>query len=153
VRAQREETDEAGVVHQWTDELSGEAMEGGPLMLSWDDVQSAVCADESAYNVVIHEFAHVLDLRDGAADGVPLLPSQTARQQWQAVLQAEYDWFCERVVCGHDSVIDPYGAEAIDEFFAVASEAFFMTPRALKEQQPAMYRLLEGYYRQDPAQY
>ena len=63
----------------------------------------------------------------------------------------EYDRYCERIVCGHDSVIDSYAAEAPDEFFAVASESFFVTPEALKEEQPALYRLLVSYYRQDPA--
>jgi MtfA peptidase len=153
VTAAREEMDETGVVHAYEEDLSGEAMDGGPLMPSWEDVQIASSDDEPAYNVVIHEFAHVLDMRDGLPDGVPLLPSQAARQQWQQVLQAEFDQFCERVVCGHDTTVDPYGAESIDEFFAVASEAFFVAPRALQEEQPAMYRLLASYYCQDPAVY
>jgi len=62
-----------------------------------------------------------------------------------------FDNFCERVVCGHETVLDPYAAEGLDEFFAVASESFFVTPQALKEEQPALYRLLMSYYRQDPA--
>ena len=152
VRAPRETTDEHGVVHAWHEELAGEAMEGGPLMLSWADVLADAPAP-SAYNVVIHEFAHVLDLRDGEADGVPLLPSAAARRAWLEVLMPEYDRFTERVACGYETVLDPYAAEAPDEFFAVASEAFFVTPRALKEEQPATYRLLSTYYRQDPALY
>ena len=152
VRAPRQTTDEHGVVHAWHEELAGEAMEGGPLMLSWADVL-ADAASPSAYNVVIHEFAHVLDLRDGEADGVPLLPSAAARRAWLEVLVPEYDRFAERVACGYETVLDPYAAEAPDEFFAVASEAFFVTPRALKEEQPATYRLLSSYYRQDPALY
>ena len=66
------------------------------------------------------------------------------------VLMPEYDRFSERVVCGHDTVLDPYGAEGPDEFFAVASESFFVTPDALKEEQPALYRLLSSYYQQEP---
>lgn len=158
VVAPREVTDEHGVVHAYDEELSGEAMVGGPLMLSWADV---LPSDESAeddapataYNVVIHEFAHVLDMRDGEPDGVPLLPSAAARRDWLDVLMPEYDRFCERVVCGHETALDPYAAEAPDEFFAVASEAFFVTAQALKEEQPALYRLLASYYRQDPALY
>jgi MtfA peptidase len=153
VRAPRSTTDEVGVVHRYDEELAGEAMEGGPLMLSWEDVQHTGAPDEPAFNVVIHEFAHVLDLRDGQADGMPLMPTTAAQQAWMQVLQPEYDWFCERVVCGHPTAIDPYGAEAIDEFFAVASEAFFVKAQALQEEQPALYRLLSSYYRQDPAAY
>jgi Mlc titration factor MtfA (ptsG expression regulator) len=159
VVAPREVTDEHGVVHAYDEELSGEAMVGGPLMLSWADVLPTEAALDhrddpaTAYNVVIHEFAHVLDMRDGEPDGVPLLPNAAARRDWLDVLMPAYDAFSERMVCGHDSVLDPYAAEAPDEFFAVASEAFFVTPRPLKEEQPALYRLLSSYYRQDPALY
>ena len=155
VVASRETVDEDGVVHVYAEELAGEAMDGGPLMLSWADVLPGQDPDApaTAYNVVIHEFAHVLDLRDGQGDGIPLLDSAAQRRAWSEVLMPEYDRFCERVVCGYETVLDPYAAEAPDEFFAVASEAFFVTPRALKEEQPAMYRLLASYYRQDPALY
>lgn len=156
VVAPREVSDEHGVVHAYDEELSGEAMEGGPVMLSWSDV--AMSGDRGgadleawAYNVVIHEFAHVLDMADGQADGVPLLPSRAARERWLAILMPEFDRFSERVVCGHDTVLDPYGAEGPEEFFAVASESFFVTPAALKAEQPVLYRLLSSYYRQDPA--
>jgi len=151
VVAEREVVDEDGVVHRYDEVLAGEAMEGGPVMLSWADVQSDDAGSPTAYNVVIHEFAHVLDMRDGQPDGVPLLASSHERQAWLAVLMPAYDRFCERVVCGYDSVLDPYAAESPDEFFAVASEAFFVTPRELNEEQPALYRLLATYYRQDPA--
>ncbi|MES2957818.1 MAG: M90 family metallopeptidase [Pseudomonadota bacterium] len=153
VVAKREVVDEDGVVHRYDEVLAGEAMEGGPLMLSWADVQGTdrVEPASTAYNVVIHEFAHVLDMRDGQADGVPLLPSRQQREDWLAVLMPAYDRFCERTVCGHESVLDAYAAEAPDEFFAVASEAFFVTPSPLKAEQPDVYRLLMSYYRQDPA--
>ncbi len=152
VVAEREFTDADGVVHRYDEVLAGEAMEGGPVMLSWADVRGVGAEDStSAYNVVIHEFAHVLDMRDGQPDGVPLLASAAAREAWLAVLMPEYDRMRERVVCGYETVLDAYAAESPDEFFAVASEAFFVTPRELKEEQPALYRLLASYYRQDPA--
>jgi len=155
VVARREVTDEHGIVHRYDEVLAGEAMEGGPLMLSWADVQGgggdSGPAPPTAYNVVIHEFAHVLDMRDGVPDGVPLLPTAEDRRAWLAVLMPAYDRFCERVVCGYDTVLDAYAAESPDEFFAVASEGFFVTPRELKEEQPALYQLLASYYRQDPA--
>jgi MtfA peptidase len=153
VVAEREVTDEHGIVHRYDEVLAGEAMEGGPVMLSWADVQGPDDTDAaaSAYNVVIHEFAHVLDMRDGQPDGVPLLPTVKDREAWLAVLMPEYDRFRERVVCGYETVLDAYAAEAPDEFFAVASEGFFVTPRELKQEQPALYRLLASYYRQDPA--
>ena len=151
VVARREVTDEDGVVHHYDEELAGEAMEGGPIMLSWRDVADAGDTAPWGYNVVIHEFAHVLDMRDGAADGVPLLPDRAARARWLAVLEPEWADFCERVDAGEDTLIDPYGAEAIDEFFAVASELFFTAADEMKLAHPALYALLAGYYHQDPA--
>ena len=151
VVARREVMDEDGVVHHYEEELSGEAMEGGPVMLSWRDVEDAGDSAAWGYNVVVHEFAHVLDMRDGAADGVPLLPDRAARERWRAVLEPQWIDFCERVDAGEDTLIDPYGAEAIDEFFAVASELFFVDANAMRREHPALYDLLAGYYRQDPA--
>ena len=151
VVARREVTDEDGVVHHYDEELSGEAMEGGPVMLSWRDVADAGDSAAWGYNVVIHEFAHVLDMRDGAADGVPLLPDRAARERWLEVLEPEWQDFCSRVDAGEDTLIDPYGAEAIDEFFAVSSEVFFVDAPALRAGHPTLYALLAGYYRQDPA--
>ena len=151
VVARREVTDEDGVVHHYDEELAGEAMEGGPVMLSWHDVDSAGESAEWGYNVVVHEFAHVLDMRDGASDGVPLLPNDAARARWLAVLEPEWEAFCDAVDAGDDTLLDPYGAEGIDEFFAVASEVFFVDPAPLRDEHPALYALLAGYYRQDPA--
>lgn len=151
VVARREVMDEDGVVHHYDEELSGEAMEGGPVMLSWRDVADAGDSAAWGYNVVVHEFAHVLDLRDGVPDGVPLLPDRAARERWLGVLEPQWQDFCARVDAGEETLIDPYGAEAIDEFFAVSSEVFFVDAPALRAEHPALYELLAGYYRQDPA--
>jgi hypothetical protein len=151
VRARREHVDEIGVVHQYDEELAGEAMHGGPLMLSWQDVADANTSAEWGYNVVIHEFVHVLDLRDGEADGVPALPDRQSREIWLKTLTEQYCRFCEDVDAGIETVLDPYGAEAIDEFFAVAAEAFFVAPRDLLAEHPPLYALLSGFFMQDPA--
>jgi Mlc titration factor MtfA (ptsG expression regulator) len=151
VVAQRETVDDAGVVHHYEEELTGEAMHGGPVMLAWADVDDAGASAEVGYNVVIHEFAHVLDMRDGRADGVPPLPDRAAHEEWVRVLDAEYDAFCARVDAGDETLLDPYGAEAEEEFFAVATEAFFVAPTEFAAEHPRLYALFRGFYRQDPA--
>jgi len=101
--ARRESVDNDGVVHQYDEALSGEAIERGPVTLSWQDV---ACAGESAasgYNVVIHELAHVLDMRDGVADGMPPLPERELRRQWQQTFRAHYESFCDRVDAGEET--------------------------------------------------
>lgn len=154
VVAQRRYEDEDGIVHEYDEELAGEAMEGGPLMLAWQDIavsdDPAEFGADAVYNVVIHEFAHVIDMRDGLADGVPPLDA-AERERWIEVIDAEWETFCQRVDAGEDTLIDPYGAEAVEEFFAVAVEAFFVAPAAMRTEEPAMYALLAGFFKQDPA--
>jgi Mlc titration factor MtfA (ptsG expression regulator) len=152
VVARREVMDEDGIVHHYDETLTGEAMEGGPVMLSWRDVEASGETAQWGYNVVIHEFAHVLDMGDGLADGIPPLPDRAARDAWRMVIEDEFKSFCERVDDEEDTLLDPYGAESIDEFFAVASEVFFTAAAELEAEHPRLYRLLAGYYRQDPAQ-
>lgn len=149
--AQREVMDEDGVVHEYEEVLSGEAVEGGPVTLSWRDVADAAESADWGYNVVIHEFAHVIDMRDGQADGVPPLPDRAARQRWQEVLEASYERFCDEVDSGVETVIDPYGAEAPAEFFAVACETFFVSAPDLRDWDAGLYALLSDFFGQDPA--
>ena len=144
------ETDEAGVVHHIRHVRSGEAMDGGPLVLSWDDV--AASGGGEGYNVVIHEFAHKLDMRNGSVDGLPPLHSGMRVEDWSAAFTAAYDDFCRRVDAGEATEIDPYAAESPAEFFAVLTEYFFEWPRALSNLYPAVYAQMRQYYRQDPLQ-
>ena len=79
--APRQVMDDAGVVHEYEEVVAGEAMEHGPVMLSWQDVLASGATAGEGYNVVIHEFAHKIDLRDGAANGCPPLPRGFAGTQ------------------------------------------------------------------------
>ena len=151
VAVRRERTDDIGVVHEYDETLSGEAMEGGPVMLSWRDVADAGESAEWGYNVVIHEFAHVLDMRDGLSDGIPPLADRAARANWESILHAHYEQLCGQVDADEETLLDPYAAQSPDEFFAVASEVFFVAPVDLLAEHPALYAMLAGFYRQDPA--
>lgn len=142
----RQIADENGVVHEYTDVLSGEAWEGGPLIISWRDVQMA----GEGYNVVIHEFAHKLDMLNGEADGMPALHSDLNEDEWIRIFSDAYDNFCQRVDGGEETRIDPYASDDPAEFFAVFSEAFFELPAVVEREYPALYSLLKRYYLQDP---
>ena len=156
VLAQREQIDEDGITHNFEERLAGEAMSGGPLMLTWTsidvDEDPAAAASDSIFNLVIHEFAHVIDMRDGQAQGMPPLPTKDGREHWLSVITATWEDFCARVDAGQSTLIDPYGAESLEEFFAVAVEAFFVAPTELRCEEPALYRLLADFFKQDPAQ-
>jgi hypothetical protein len=143
----RQIMDEDGVVHEYDDEVLGEAWEGGPVLVSWFDRPE----EAEGVNVVIHEFAHKLDMENGAVDGLPRLPADMSRKEWLSAFEPAYENFCARVDGGEDTGLDPYAAEHPSEFFAVMSEAFFETPRLLRAEYPAVYTQLGRYYRQDPA--
>jgi hypothetical protein len=143
----RKEIDEDGVTHEYDDQVAGEAWEGGPVILSW----FARPEDAEGMNVVIHEFAHKLDMRNGPVDGLPPLHEGMSRSDWATALTAAYEDICARVDRGKQTALDPYAAEHPAEFFAVASETFFETPWLLRNTYPAVYEQLRLFYRQDPA--
>ena len=155
VVAQRSQQDEDGVVHEYEETLAGEAMEGGPVMLCWPDVRLSGHSAAQGYNVVIHEFAHVLDMAggwSGAGQGrVPKLPPTLSAADWGRLLGEEYTQFVARVDAGEQTALDPYGATAEEEFFAVASECFFVNPAAMQAEHAALYRVFTLLYGQDPA--
>ena len=131
--ARRSVVDAAGVHHFYQEALAGEAMEGGPVTLSWQDVAASSDHLARGYNVVIHEFVHKLDMRDGVANGCPPLPSRAAKTQWQAVMQSAFLLFTQQVAMADRfgaqlPWLDAYGATSPAEFFAVTSEAYFVNP-------------------------
>jgi hypothetical protein len=144
----RQVTDADGVVHEYEDEVLGEAWEGGPVLLSWFDDP----AEPGDVSIVIHEFAHKLDMTNGAVDGMPRLHADMRVADWRAAFQPAYEDFCRRVDAGEETDIDPYAAEHPSEFFAVASEVFFEAPDLLHDEYLAVYDQLRRFYRQDPLQ-
>jgi Mlc titration factor MtfA (ptsG expression regulator) len=145
-RVRRTEVDEAGIVHEWDDELAGEAMPGGPVVISWD-----AAANDPHINVVIHEFAHKLDMVNGAADGMPPLHPGMDARAWIGAFKQAYEGFCDALERGKDTWLDPYAAEHPSEFFAVISEAFFERPAETRRRYPDVYEQLKLFYKQDPA--
>ena len=163
-----EYVDDDGVVHDLAEPASGESWLGGPVILSWED--TAAAESGMGYNVVIHEFAHKLDMLNGEANGFPPLHPGMSQRAWSdafgaayaefrlAVLRAETDEAATPDFHFRDDVepcigyyLDPYAAEDPAEFFAVVSEAFFEIPLMVKQCFPAVYEQLVLFYRQDTA--
>jgi MtfA peptidase len=145
-----EYTDEAGVVHVSEHPLAGESWLGGPVVLSWEDAAQSGAGD--GYNVVLHEFAHKLDMLNGDANGFPPLHKNMSRAQWLNVFKTAFDKFQQQVNNQVETVIDPYAAEHPAEFFAVFTEVFFEMPDVVAQQFPQVYQQLSLFYRQDPLQ-
>ena len=131
--------------------LAGEAHIGGPVILAWDAIKHGAVHPDDGLNVVYHEFAHKLDMLDGAADGVPPLDSRAQYQTWSEVCQREYEFLIRRADRGLKSFLDDYGATHPAEFFAVATEFFFEKSVEMKRRRPKLYDVLQGFYNQDPA--
>lgn len=165
-RIPRRQMDEDGVMHEYLEDAAGEAWEGGPLVLSWEDTQLS----EGGFNVVIHEFAHKLDLQAGFADGMPSLAAHgdIKPRDWRRILDDSLDRFIAAVDAVEAAIphdvdpesaeadawygqlpLDPYAATDEAEFFAVSSEHFFIDPRPMAEALPEWFGLLRAYYRQD----
>lgn len=164
----RSQTDEAGVVHESRDILSGEAMDLGPVVLAWSDILED--RERPGACVIVHEFVHKLDMAGGSADGVPV-GAESRSPGWRRVLEASYEEFCGRLDAIEAAIpahvdpespaadawygqlgLDPYAATDPVEFFAVAGEAFFSDPWQLHAGFPALFEAMQRYFGQDPRQ-
>lgn len=142
--------DAAGVVREGQANL-GEAWRRGPVVLSWDATLRGALDPKDGHNLVLHEFAHKLDMLDGLADGTPPLDSKDQLTQWVRTMSKEFQKLRDAAESGRATVMDTYGATNPAEFFAVATECFFEKSRKLKQRHPTVYDCLKDYYHQDPA--
>jgi len=131
--------------------LRGQAWQSGVVVLGWDEVRRDTHVGAGGGNVVLHEFAHMLDAEDGSMDGVPVFDSGTAYRTWAALLAEEFAAHVARIERDEPTVLSPYGATNRAEFFAVATETFFQRPAALRAEEPELYAILADFYKVDPA--
>ena len=129
----------------------GESWSRGPVILSWADTARGALNDRDGHNVALHEFAHQIDDLSGHTDGAPVLNKGQSFAKWEHVIMDAYNRHVDNVRKGRRTVLDAYGAEAPQEFFAVAVELFFENPKALKQGEPAFYQQLSELFRLDPA--
>ena len=140
-----------GGVEEADEPRLGEAWYQGPVLLSWREVKEQCVDSDSGRNVVIHEFAHLLDMQNHEIDGIPALDGPIHSDTWIATFHDEYGRLIRQARLGRRTVLDYYGATSEAEFFAVASEAFFERPVHLRDESPELYAILHQFYRQDPA--
>ncbi|GHG85092.1 M90 family metallopeptidase [Pseudodonghicola xiamenensis] len=128
----------------------GESWSRGPVILSWAHTRQGALDGRDGHNVVFHEFAHQLDDLSGHTDGVPDLRRDQSFAGWAHAFLPAYKAHVRAVEAGRKTVLDPYGAEGPEEFFAVAVEAFFERPEPLKQHEPEIYQQLQVFFRLDP---
>ena len=149
---QRETLDPAGLVHEARQALGGEAWSRGPVILSWADARPGAHQSGDGANVILHEFAHKLDMLNGSANGMPPLHHDMHRETWTSIFQQAYDDLQGKLASHQHVAINPYAAENPAEFFAVTTELFFDNPQRLLHTYPDLYTQLRLFYRQDPYQ-
>ncbi len=138
----------AGLVSDTPMPVLGQAVDRGPVVIAWDTALDEARHPGRGHNVVFHEFAHKLDMLDGSVDGTPPLATREQYDEWVRVCTGTY----RRVEAGRGGrSLRPYAGVNPGEFFAVATEAFFDAPADLRHEHPDLYRVLVGFYRQDPA--
>ncbi len=144
-----EELDEFGVMHEYDDERAGETSHQGPVVVAFPDLMES--GDFSGFNVLIHEFAHKLDLGNSLdVDGFPPLSGDLDPREWHRVFSAVWDDLQAHLERGEAPPIDDYAASHPGECFAVCCEYFFTAPDRLHGAYPELHALLVRYFRQDP---
>lgn len=142
----------AGVVIEGGQARMGEAWYRGPVVLSWADALAGGKHEQPGHNLVLHEFAHQLDMLNGrCVDGTPPLQNAAQYARWGEVLEPEYERLVDDCRQGRKGFIDCYGATNVGEFFAVLTESFFERPVSLRQHHPATYQVLQDFYQLDPA--
>jgi Mlc titration factor MtfA (ptsG expression regulator) len=145
------EEPDGAIVNEYKEDRSGESWDLGVVILSWEDVVEYASTGRAGYNVVLHEFAHQLDMENGAMDGVPGLSTRAQREEWKTVFDDAYRAFERAATSRRRTLVDPYGVGDPAEYFAVVTESFFERPLALRREHAALYQALARYYCVDPA--
>jgi MtfA peptidase len=146
-RAVRSHTDPAtGLVRDYQQDMAGETSQHGPVVLSKLAIDAALSGLSGRIgNVVIHEIAHKIDALDGAIDGVPPLRPGMSNATFSATLEHAF------LALRHDvqlanAAMDAYAAHSPPEFFAVASEYYFLAPEHLRAIYPGVFTQLQAFY-------
>jgi len=131
--------------------LSGEAWETGKVIISWNDTVDGIANDKDGNNVVLHEFAHLLDHESGTANGAPVLNNRQDYVTWSQTLNNAFNRLQNNIESGQPTLFNPYGASNPAEFFAVVTELFFENGLLLKTHEQELYEQLKSYYEVDTA--
>jgi len=143
--------DERGVLLETIEARAGESWTSGTLILAWGDVERDLASIPATRSVILHEFAHQLDAGSGVMNGAPILSDRKLQHEWPDALSEAYERLLQAARQHEPSLLRPYGAKNPPEFFAVATEAFFLYPVQLKQGEADLYSALCHYFKQDPA--
>lgn len=101
--------------------------------------------EHATSNTSIHEFVHLIDMTDGAVDGIPkyLIPKSLIEPWMHEIYTTTQD------IINDEVAIRKYATVNEAEFLSVVSEYFFIRPHKLQEEDPELYALLKKIYNMD----
>lgn len=147
-----QQRNEGGIVTDEVAEIDGQAADG-TVIITWNAAyEEATMQQES--NLILHEFAHVIDAMDGEIDGIPPLHRSEA-EAWMETFDPVFNELDRRVLGGIAlETYDLFGEDAATdeaELFAVATERFFGVPEEFAEFFPKLYASFVKFYGFDAA--
>lgn len=117
----------------------------GRIDLSWPHVLRGGFIGDDGCNVVMHEFAHVLD-GGRHCDGVPAMGAPHSDVIFREIMDEELQRFRAMLEGGAMPPLNSYAATDMAEFFACVTEALFEQPQMLREHFPRVYDQLVRFY-------
>jgi MtfA peptidase len=143
-----------GLILEQQQTLAGQAWYRGPVIVTWEEALAGATGPNGGHNVVLHEFAHQLDMRNGSlVDGIPPIESAKQAKRFVEVTRLHFEWLIQQCQQGQPTLLDCYGATDPAEFFAVATEVFFQLPDTMQQFHPDLYEVLAEYYLQTPTRH
>jgi len=142
-----------GTVIEGFQPRSGESWDRGNIVLSWSHTLNGASNPHDGRNLVFHEFAHQLDYEYRATNRGLFRHERSKKSEWTQILETEFSRLINQLEYGRPTLIDPYAATNLAEFFAVSTELFFEQPKELQELHPEWYQQLKLFYNQDPVSF
>lgn len=143
------ERHEHGCIVNETDSILDGQASDDTIVFAWDEAKAEVYEGER-YNVIIHECAHLLDFEYGVSEGMYEVVGADISTSWHTSMRREYDDVAqasrleEEPLCY--GLLGDYATTNEAEFFAVASERFFMVPHKMKKSCPSLFALMKSFY-------
>ncbi|MDE2715321.1 MAG: zinc-dependent peptidase, partial [Verrucomicrobiota bacterium] len=137
------------------------------VRLHWDTALLDSSEGASGNNLILHEFAHIMDYADdGTCQSILGKTGSEEAHQWEALLEEEFPKLVEAHKRGEDHVLPPYTIKLAPshvtmrgikvqrpEFFSCATEVFFEKSERLQNECPKIYEAMKAFYRLDPAEW
>lgn len=122
--------------------MVGNMFLNGKMLLSKRSLHAGFNNKTDKRNTAIHEFVHLIDMADGATDGIPeLFLCEKNILPWLDLM-----YFKINEIKEGKSDIDYYGATSEVEFFTVAAEYFFERPNLFKRKHPKLFKMMNDVF-------